>query len=229
MPEIELSAGTIDYEDTGATGPCSSWPTASASTGRCGPRSSPVCGPTSGCWSRSCRSAATAARCGPTPTSPRTASPACWRSSWTAWTCGTSPSSRTTPVRPSSWSACGTSGSPGSSLTSCEALDNYPPRSPGPPPRRGVQGPRRALPPPAVLPLPVPGPHGVLARRHGEAAAAEGNDRQVVRPTADEPAHPPRSRGSSAGPPGRTATGKRPATFRRSPGRPWSPGAPRTA
>ena len=70
MPEIELSAGTIEYEDSGGDGPAivllggllmdaSLWDACRAPTGAS---------------RRRCRSARTGTRCAPTPTSPRAAS-----------------------------------------------------------------------------------------------------------------------------------------------------------
>ena len=80
MPEMELSSGTIDYEDTGGDGPVvvlvhglimdgSLWRHVIADLRESAAASRPRC-----------RWAATATRCAPTPTSRCGGSPNCWAS-----------------------------------------------------------------------------------------------------------------------------------------------------
>ena len=129
MPEVELSAGTVEYEDTGGDGPVAR----SSSTGwrwtaASGARSSPSCAgaPLRRC--RCCRWAPTGCRCAPTPTS-RCA----------AWAGSSPSSSRRLDLRDvtlcfNDWCgaqvmiADGLMDRVGSLvLVSCEAYDNYPP------------------------------------------------------------------------------------------------------
>jgi hypothetical protein len=68
MPDVRLSTGTIEYEDTGGSGPIVVFLHGLAMNGSpCGATSSRTCEATTAVWFRPCRSAAIVSGCAATP------------------------------------------------------------------------------------------------------------------------------------------------------------------
>ena len=68
MPEVDLSAGTIEYEDTGGSGPVVVFVHGLMMDGSLWRKVVQICVPTIAACCRRCRSAVIAARCAPTRT-----------------------------------------------------------------------------------------------------------------------------------------------------------------
>jgi hypothetical protein len=88
MPEVDLSAGTIDYQDTGGNGPAVVLLHGLAMDVPCGAASSASWVTSPAAWFQPCRWAATGDPCTPTPTCHPAASPGYRSSSSTPRGCG---------------------------------------------------------------------------------------------------------------------------------------------